>query len=344
MKIKLLLTVFLFTITLGSWAQEKTEEEKPKGKVTGKVFTNYHVDASSEDDSQTSAFELTRAYLGYKYKFNNKFSATILLDAGKGSGGSDYSVFVKNAKLDYKATDWLTLTGGLFGLKQFKDQENFWGYRYLYKSFADEYKFGSSADAGVMAAIKVTKGLTLDLLVVNGEGYKELQDAKGKNRYGANLVYKPTGNIILKAYYDTMKGIDVDDEIENTIVTNMAFFVGYNIKDKFRIGAEYNMLQNGEAYNKAAKNKDQDGLSFYSTYVINEKWSVFGRYDDLSSNTLSGEMMDWNYSDDSSTIIGGVEFKPAKNVNTSINYRHTDFKDADNGEDSYVYVNLEFYF
>ena len=343
MKLKLLLTVLIVLISFVSWGQDKNEEEKPKGKITGKVFANYHFDASS-DEEQTSAFELTRVYLGYKYKFNSKFSATILLDAGKGSDGSDYSVFVKNAKLDYKAADWLTLSGGMFGMKQFKDQEVFWGYRYIYKSLDDEYKFGSSADLGAMAAFKVAKGLTLDLLVVNGEGYKKLQDPKGKNRYGANLVYKPNSNIILKAYYDTMKGIDVDDEDENTIVNNIALFAGYTIKDKFRIGAEYNMLQNGETYKKAAKGKDREGLSFYSTYVINEKWNVFGRYDDVSSNTLEGEMMAWNYMDDGNTIIGGVEFKPTKNVNTSINYRHTDYEDTDNGEDSYVYVNLEFKF
>ena len=328
---------------MASWSQEKTEEEKPKGKVTGKVFANYHFDASS-DEEQTSAFELTRAYLGYKYKFNDKFSATILLDAGKGSGGSDYSVFIKNAKLDYKATKWLILSGGVIGMVHYKVQEKFWGYRYLYKSFADEHKFGSSADLGAMAAMKVAKGLTLDLLVVNGEGYKKLQDPKGKNRYGVNLVYKPNSNITLKAYYDTMKGIDVDDEDENTIVSNIAFFAGYNIKDKFRIGAEYNLLKVAETYKNAAKGKDLQGLSFYSTYVINEKWYVFGRYDDLSSNALDGETMDWNYSDDGSTIIGGVEFKPTKNVNTSVNYRHTDYKDSARGEDSFVYFNLEFYF
>ena len=37
---------------------------------------------------------------------------------------------------------------GLFDMLQFKVQEKFWGYRYLYKSYMDEYRFGSSADLG----------------------------------------------------------------------------------------------------------------------------------------------------------------------------------------------------
>jgi len=343
MKIKLLLAAFLFSFVLGSWAQEKTEEEKPKGKINGKVFMNYHLDTTG-DEEQTSAFELTRAYLGYKYKFNDQFSAAILFDAGKNSGGSDYTIFIKNAKIDYQANSWLKLTGGIFGLTQFKVQEKFWGYRYLAKSLEDEYKFGSSADVGFMAAMKLTDGLTLDIFAVNGEGYQKLQDPSGKNRYGVNLIYKPTKNFILKAYYDTMKGIDVDDENENTIVSNIGFFAGFIIKDKFKIGGEYGLLQNGENYRDPAKGKDLKGMSFYSTYTINKRWNVFGRWDNLSSNTLPGEMMDWNISKDNSTYIAGVEFKPIKGVNTSINYRYTDYEDIERIENSFVYFNLEYFF
>ena len=340
MKLKLSLTLFLAALSLFTMAQETVET--PKGKVTGKVFFNYHINAT-EDAEQKGAFELTRAYLGYKYKFNNKFSATILLDAGKNSEGSDHTVFIKNAKIDFKAESWLTLSAGIFGMKQFKDQEKFWGYRYLYKSLGDEYKFGTSADLGFIAAMNINDNLKLDILIVNGEGYKELQDQSGNNRYGANLVYKPSKNWIFKAYYDTMKGIDVDDNTKQTTISNIALFVGYKTDD-FRIGAEYNILQNGETYKKAAEDKDLQGLSFYSTYNINEKWNVFGRYDQLSSNIISGETNDWNFSDDGNTIITGFEYKALKNINTSINYRFTDFEDSSNNNSSFIYFNLEFYF
>ncbi len=333
-----LATILSFMINMN--AQEKAPQ--PKGKVIGKVFVNYHFEIESEAE-QTSAFELTRAYLGYKYKFNDKFSATVLVDAGKGSKGSDYSVFIKNAKLDFKANKWLTLTGGIFGLKLFKDQEKFWGYRYLYKSLGDEYKFGTSADLGIMASIKINKQLKLDLIAVNGEGYKKLQDSSGKNRYGANLVYTPIENLILKAYYDCMKGVDIEDEDENTVVSNIVLFAGFKL-DKFRIGAEYNLMKDGTTYKKPSKGKDLQGLSFYSTYQINDKWGVFGRYDDLSSNTLSGEMMDWNYSNDGGTIIAGFEYKPIKYVKTSLNYRRTDFKDPLEDDASFIYANVGFSF
>lgn len=341
MKLKISITLLLLSFSIYTWGQESTEN--PKGKVTGKVFFNYHMD-ETKDAEQSSAFELTRAYLGYQYTFNDKFSATVLLDAGKNSAGSNHTAFVKNAKLDYKAESWLTLSLGILGLKQFKDQEKFWGYRYIYKSFTDEYGFGPSADLGFTAAFKISDKLKADVLIVNGEGYKNVQDASGNNRYGADLVYTPSDSWIFKAYYDTMAGIDADNATQETTVSNIALFAGYKINKKFRIGAEYNLMQDGIEYKKPAKGKDLQGLSFYSTYDLNEKWNVFGRYDQLSSNKLSGQINDWNYSDDGDTIIAGFEFKPTKGVNTSVNYRFTDFKDASNNNASLIYFNLELSF
>ncbi len=337
MKLKLSITVLILAFSFSTIAQET--EPKPKGKVTGKIFFNYHADMTDDVD-KGSAFELQRAYLGYKYTINDKFAATVTLDAGKGSAGSDHTVFVKQAKLDYKASDKIILSFGLMGMKQFKDQEKFWGYRYIYKSFADEYKFGTSADLGAMASFKVAKDFKLDVLAVNGEGYKKLQDSDGNHRVGVNLAYTPE-NWVFKAYFDTMNGTDVDDE--STSVNNIAFFAGYKA-DNFRIGAEYNMLQNGESYKDPAADKDLTGLSFYGTYIINEKWIVFGRYDDLSSNKLSGDSQEWNYSDDGSTIIAGVEYKATKGVDASLNFRTTSFDNSSNNTENLVYLNLQFYF
>jgi len=341
MKFKVGVVAFCIATMSSVSAQEKIEI--PKGKVMGKVFFNYHLDAT-KGAQQTSAFELTRAYLGYVYKINDKFSATVVLDAGKSSGGSDHSVFVKNAKLTYKAESWLTFSAGIIGMKQFKAQEKFWGYRYLYKSLADEYKFGTSADLGVLAAIKVNDYFKMDLLLVNGEGYKNVQDASGNTRFGANFVYTPTENWIFKTYVDAMKEIDIADVTKTTIITNVAVFAGYTIKSKFRIGAEYNLLKNGTSYKEASENKELKGLSFYATYILNSKWNLFGRYDQLSSNTLMGAMNDWNHSKDGTTMITGLEYTPTKGVKTSVNYRFTDFEDGSNKNRSLLYMNLEFFF
>ena len=38
---------------------------------------------------------------------------------------------------------------GLIDLYQFKTTEEFWSHRYVYKTFQDQHKMGSSADLGV---------------------------------------------------------------------------------------------------------------------------------------------------------------------------------------------------
>jgi hypothetical protein len=340
---KLQAIVFVFFTMAFAIATAQENKTTPKGDVIGKVYFNYHLN-TTKDATQKSAFELNRAYFGYKYTFDDKFSAQILLDAGKNVGGSAYTVFIKNAKLDYKANDWLTLTAGVFGLKQFSDQEKFWGYRYVYKSFDDLYRLGSSADLGVMAAFKIRENLQLDLLIVNGEGYTNLQDQTGNNRYGINVVFNPIKNLTLKGYFDLMKAGDDIIPNQETTITNLALFAGYQMDAIFKIGAEYNLMKNGTTFRIAADGRDLDGFSFYGTYFINEKWNVFGRYDMLSSNTLTNETTPWNNLENGDTFIGGFEYKPMKNINTSINYRNYNFSDESIKNHSFVYVNLEFYF
>ena len=53
-----------------------------------------------------------------------------------------------------------------------------------------------------------------------------------------------------------------------------------------------------------------DGISVYAIYVINKKFEVFGRFDQLGSNTLPGETQKWNYDKNGNLIIAGVQYAP----------------------------------
>lgn len=73
---------------------------------------------------------------------------------------------------DYKQ---LKFEFGIIETAQFKEPESFWGKRYIFKSFQDEYKFGPSADIGFKALYKIGK-FNFDVGVFNGEGYSSLQN------------------------------------------------------------------------------------------------------------------------------------------------------------------------
>lgn len=331
-KLLLFLSVFFFTIS--SFSQTTEEEFKPSGDVQFKVFWNYHTDLS-QNATKKSAFELKRSYFGYKYEFSKNISAKVTFDIGSNTGGSEYTAFLKAAQLDWKVAEGVKLSMGLIGLKQFNDQEDFWGYRYIFNSYQDAYGFGTSADLGVNAEFTLTKTLKANLLVVNGEGYKKLQDEDGNQKFGGSLVFEPIKGLTTKIY------MDAQPTTNSKTITALALFAGYEATD-WRLGAEYNKLNNAKKYSSLAVDHELDGFSFYSTYVINKKFEIFGRFDQLNSNTLTGETAAWNFDKNGSQIIAGIQYAPIKGLKFSLNYQDFSYDKSTIDNKSLVFLNAEF--
>ena len=110
MKKKLLMIIVLSPLV--AFSQGGDDQVDTKGQPHFKVFWNYHYDYTKDVD-QVSAFELTRVYLGYKYIFDEKFSAKITYDIGKNDAGSNHTAFVKIAQLDYKIDPSVKISMGL---------------------------------------------------------------------------------------------------------------------------------------------------------------------------------------------------------------------------------------
>jgi hypothetical protein len=329
MQIKQLL-LFLF-VPLFTFSQ--MIENEYKGQPHFKVFWNYNYDFS-DDVQQNSAFELKRVYLGYKYKYDEKISAKITYDIGKNGAGSNHTAFIKIAQLDYKLSSKVKLSMGVIGGKQFNDQEKVWGYRYIYKTLQDENKFGSSADLGVNAEIKLSDKLTTNIFALNGEGYKNLQDFDGNQRLGLNLMYAVSDSVNLKFYYDTQQSADSES------LNNIGLFAGYK-SGGYSIGAEYNKMENGTTYKTPIDNHNLDGISIYNRYSINDKYEIFARYDQISSNVVYGATNSWNYDDDGSLIIIGTQYIANDGVKFSLNARSFTYKNLDTNLFE-VYFNVEF--
>lgn len=345
MKRTVLLIGFALMVFVNQAMAQNRDEFKPSGKVTGKVFGNYLFDMT-KDIEKKSAFEINRAYLGYKYKFNNSFSASVTLDVGANDGGSSYTAYLKKAQLDWNVSSVFKVSMGMLGLEQFSDQEKFWGYRYMQKSFQDQYGFGASADLGVKANVNIVDGLSANVFVINGEGYKKIQDEDGRQKIGADLVLKTQKGLIAKVYYDINSAkVQMDGGAEKDVtVSAFATFLGYKISDHFRLGAEYNVLFNGPKDSKVADDHNLNGFSFYSTYSFNKKVEVFGRYDVLSSNKLEGEIEKWNLSNNGSGITTGIQYAPVKGVKMALNYKGFMYKDDSKNDKSQLFLNLEFKF
>lgn len=311
--------------------QEKATNPFSNGKPIGLVFADFYTGISQ--GSNPSAFEIKRAYLGYEFDLGGNFNSKIQLDIGSPDDASNYSLlrrfaYFKDAYLEYKKNK-LNIKFGIIPLQQFKIQENIWAHRYIYKSILDEHSLGSSADLGTSVNYAAASNLEFDLTLMNGEGYSNLQtDYSYKAGLGATL--KPWKGLIFRMYVD---GI-TKSETQWLLVS----FVGYEIKDKFLAGFEYDVKLN----NKFEENHSIDALSGYASWHFADKFQVFGRYDFLVSNQLAGEERPWNLENDGSAIIAGVEYRPVSKVRLALDYQDW-FPYAGNAENhSFLFLNLEF--
>ena len=320
MKTKVMLAGLIACIGISTNAQDiKTEE--PKGKAIVQVFGNFHTGFGADNDNR--GFELERSYIGYEYNLGKGLSIKGVMDVGRSNQVDDYHriAYIKNAMISWKRGN-LTLNGGLIPTTQFNFQEKFWGYRYIMKSFQDEYKFGSSADLGISATYRFADWISADAIIVNGEGYKKIQKNDGLN-YGLGLTLTPVKGLQIRLY----GGLNESSEESKKDIVNMAAFVGYK-HERFTIGAEYNQMWNASY----SDNADQNGYSIFASAKLSKLTDIYARYDDLNSKD------DWNIAKDESAAIIGAQFKLGKYVKIAPNFRMSMPKadDAKNGCSAYI--------
>lgn len=322
---------FLFGILVclatSAFAQEK-EPFQPSGKVFMTVFSNFN--STISDGTTASAFALERAYFGYEYNLSKNFYGKLNFDIGNpGAGKLEMTAYVKNAFIRYH-TDKITAEFGLIGTTGFKTMESLWGNRYIEKVFQDAYKFNASADLGASITYKFNNLVSADLMVVNGEGYKNLQ-ADNQFKTGLGVTVNPVKEVILRGYYDMMGTTNSQ--------TTASGAVGYKAK-KITAVAEYN-LQNNVGNTSG---KSFSGYSVSANYNAAKNVKVFARYDALTSNTITEETANWNLSKDGSLLLAGVEYNPVKGVKFAPNFRLWSPADDSKASKTSFFLNCEIKF
>lgn len=299
-------------------------EEKPgKGKAIITIFSDFHTGFGSVNDDR--GFDLDRAYIGYQYSLPYGLQLKAVVDFGRSDDVDDYHRigYIKNAQITWERGKWV-LNAGLISTIQFKFQEDFWGKRYVMKSFQDEYGFGSSADLAVSAACQFNEHVSADVILANGEGYKKIQVKDGM-QYGAGVTLAPAHGFFIRAYGS------FNEASENGMkgTTNVAAFAGYK-NTVFSIAAEYNWQSNAGHVD----GNDQSGVSAYASVQFNKHIGMFGRWDYLASKD------GWDIDSDGMAGVLGAEFRLGKYIKLAPNFRiwspETDDKSG------YFYLNASF--
>ncbi|MDD4992540.1 MAG: hypothetical protein PHR83_09935 [Paludibacter sp.] len=310
------ISIMFFGLSIS--AQNSTNEAKDSFKPSGKPIVTVFSDFSNTTTGSTTnnAFELSRAYFGYGYNFSPDFTGKVVFDVANAAGlnPSAFTAFLKNAYAEY-SHGIVKANLGLIGTTMFNVQESFWGKRYLYKSFQDQYGFGSSADLGASVKLQFIPEVSLDLAVFNGEGYKKVQ-ADSTMQFAAGLTLQPIKNLYVRAYYDYMANQSY--ATAKVAQTSFNVFVGYKT-DKGSIGAEYNS-QNG---NKNTSGHNWSGLSVYGTLPFANQFTAIARFDNLMSDKVGTSTTGWNTTTDGQVYLAGVEYAPVKGIQITPNIRYS---------------------
>lgn len=335
--------ISILSITIAVYTQPLSAQDslefKPTGTIIARGFLDYSTGLGNEKN--TSGFDITRAFLGYNYKFTRTLQAQVIIDgaSGKTSNGSQ-EVYVRNAFVNWKEKNF-NLNGGLIGLLEYNTQERYWMHRYVLKSYQDLNKMAPSVDLGASFEYTFNPFISADLTLTNGEGYKKIKK-DNSTRYAGGVSLHPIKNTVFRVYGDVYNHSEELRDALPTGVTNanyknqyiLALFAGY-MNETVSCGAEYNHL-----YNKGfIENKDYYGYSFYSSVKIASKFRVYGRYDLTESTKPDNFTEDWNDLDGQLMIVG-VEFRPMKQLKISPNIRN--LNPTRSKSEQYIYINIDF--
>lgn len=144
----------------------------PPPKVEGVTYLQWGLDLT-EGSNNANAFDITRVYFGVRQDVGEHLMSRVTLDVGRGADAGKQWAYLKYAYAEWKdPAPGIKIQAGAIPTPYVGYAENFWGHRWVTKSFADEYKLMSSADFGIGVDGNHGKGLVdWRAVVINGEGY-----------------------------------------------------------------------------------------------------------------------------------------------------------------------------
>lgn len=295
----------LAVLTLGAVGATRASAQV---NVSGVVFMQYGYAFS--DTAHFNSFDITRAYVNFRRKFNDGISTRVTTDLYRASNGS-YNIRLKYAYLAWTPKNSpLTFRFGQSTTPWLDWQEGLWGYRLQGPMPLDRSGYVTSSDIGADMDGNFSKNLfDFQFSLVNGEGYHAGEGDQHKDveaRVSLRLVPSDDGG---------SRG-----GLRATVYGGIGAPVGGGVRDRYIGELSYKSSRITLAAEIAAARTRTGAASATNPTVPAQIMAVFGvlnipnspvsliaRVDHVDPNT--------NASNDAHTIvIGGVGYKPAKNV------------------------------
>jgi hypothetical protein len=297
----------------------------PHGDSAGRGNGNVQykgLGSAASPTQNANAIEIRRAYLGYDYVINKKFSATALLAyEGNADANNNRTFYLKNIyvtwKNIFKNSDLIIGQQFTPSFATTNNIDALWGYRSIERSLLDMRKVDASTDMGISLAGRIWSADTSELSsfvgyramlgdnssntpvpAFTGAGTSPNSTTDKDKKFRLNIYYSSIKNKLTigiygdfindgPVFYKTAKGY------QNSTAT-LKGYAAYNAK-LFGIGAEYfeQINTNGEVETFKTDPKSNDTLSavqsgfsiFGHVTLIPNKLNFFARYDYYNPDT-----------------------------------------------------------
>ncbi|MBN1446335.1 MAG: hypothetical protein JXA28_00270 [Bacteroidetes bacterium] len=257
------------------------------------VFFHYR-HAWDETAVPSFGYGFTRSHVGYRHIFNPAWKAVVILDMGLPtrsasaenhilSEGSGHTMTLKFAYADWTPHPDLSLQFGSILQNHYITQERFWGFRFVEQTFQDRYYQTPSADLGAIAYVTLGSGLSGDVALTNGEGFRRRQDEDSFMKIAGGLTWTSGKDILLRGFA-SLTGMRIAGEAAEDVVYSL--FIGWRPSRAVRVGVDMNRRQEG------GTRDDVSGTSVFTGWTLTESWETFLRWDAVivqESDGLPGE-------------------------------------------------------
>jgi hypothetical protein len=290
-------------------------------KVSGKAFMNlsyidHEADGVNQADNGVQT-DVKRFYVTVEHSFDKTFSANITTDFRYNSKGlsNDTTVFVKKAYLQAKLSDAAIFRVGAADLPWVPFAEDVYGYRYVENVLVDRTRYGTSTDWGVHFSGSALGGkLSYAASAINGGGFKTLARNSDSIDLEGRIAFKPINvlTFAVGAYSGKLGRSNAQTATQHraTRFNALAAYTG----ERFRAGVEYFKANNWNNVTTAQKD-ETTGWSAFGSFAVNDKVSIFGRYDWVNPNKKTNAALDENY------FNVGASYAVTKGVDLALVYK-----------------------
>ncbi|HNY14157.1 MAG TPA: hypothetical protein PKI12_01365 [Bacteroidales bacterium] len=303
------------------------------GKPITEIFTDFHINFN--DTSKHTGFDLNRAYLGWHFIADGKISAKVIINIGTpddlapGSTPRRYA-YCREASLIWTG-EKLTFSAGITGTRIFEFQQRFWGKRYVANTYQSINGYGFIADLGFVIDYKFNDTWKADISVMNGEGYSNLQQDENL-RTSIGLTITPPSGLAFRIYGDIQDSGGLWQPVG-------VIFAGYKNK-LITIGAEVSYKSNIDCN----RGHHVWGISSTGGINITERLELFTRYDYSTSVITGNDTERWNYLNDGSFLVTGIQCTLSPYSRIALNYQGKfPYSEIQTGTDM-IFINALFKF